>query len=144
MNESNRIIATKVPAGDRLGFFPGDESHPGLFGARHMLRGSTLVYNWMGRLCQRYNGGYWEFYTLSNGGSYMVPAGIEKMRIEVDEGNGFDGEMSADAAGIVATLFALGQLASETEEDLISERYHLLRDFALEHAESNLILRAID
>jgi hypothetical protein len=36
----------------------------------------------------------------------MAPKPDKRLRVEVD-GNGFSGEMSADAAGIVATLFAL-------------------------------------
>ena len=39
----------------------------------------------------------------------------DRLEIEVD-GNGFRGELSADAAGIVATLFALGQLAAEAAD----------------------------
>lgn len=49
------------------------------------------------RLSEDYNGGFWNFYTLTNGGFYMAPAGDKRMRLEVD-GNGFSGEMSADAA----------------------------------------------
>jgi hypothetical protein len=52
--------------------------------------------------------------------------------------------MSADAAGIVVTLFALCQLSAETEQDGIVELYHALRDFAAEHAEAGLIFSAID
>ena len=97
----------------------------------------------MGELCEEYSGGFWHFYTLSNGGGYMALASAMRMHIEV-AGNGFEGEMSADAAGIVATLFALGQLAAETEQDGIIRLYHELNDFAGEHAEAALIRSAID
>ena len=56
----------------------------------------------------------------------------DRPEIEVD-GNGFRGELSADAAGIVANLFALGQLAAEAADtdagDALIDRYHFLRGF---------------
>ena len=52
--------------------------------------------------------------------------------------------LSADAAGIVASLFAVGQLANQTGDDHVIELYHLLRDYAFEHQEAGNILRAID
>ena len=65
------------------------------------------------------------------------------MRIAVD-GNGFSGSMSADAAGIVATLFALCDLAAQVRDDAVIDLFHGLRDFAEEHAEMALIFAAID
>jgi hypothetical protein len=59
-------------------------------------------------------------------------------------GNGYEGQMSADAAGITACLFALSHLSFRIPNDLISRHYYQLRDFALEHAEATEILAAID
>ena len=98
-------------------------------------------------MSEDYSGSYWHFYTLTNGGFYLAPTSDKLMHISV-EGNRFDGEMSADAAGIVATLFALGQLAGEVQGtdsgDVLIDRYYFLRDFALDHAEARLIFKAID
>ena len=58
--------------------------------------------------------------------------------------NGFEGSMSADAAGITACLFALSHLSFQIQHDCIASHFHLLRDFALEHAEASVILAAID
>ena len=95
-------------------------------------------------MSEDYNGGYWHFYTLTNGGFYLALASDKPVHISV-EGNGFDGEMSADAAGIMATLFALGQLAGEVQGtdsgDVLIDRYYFLRDFALDHAEARLDLQ---
>jgi hypothetical protein len=52
--------------------------------------------------------------------------------------------MSADAAGIVASLFALCDLANRVGEDKMINQYHWLRDFAIEHAESRFIMGPID
>lgn len=131
------VTATLVADGDRLSFLPR------YFGECLMLRGEATVYRFMDYLSQDYCGGFWNFYTLSNGGFYMSPDYDKPMRVFVD-GNGFDGNMSADAAGIVASLFALGHLAAEIQNDRIIELYYLLREFACDHKEGGLILRAID
>ncbi len=133
------ITAQLVPEGRRLAVLPR------VFGATVMraVRAEHLVYDWMGRLCANYGGGYWHFYELSNGGFYMAPRSDERFRVCV-EGNGFEGELSADAAGIVAVLFALCQLAFDSTDDRYVELYHQLRDFAVSHPEAGAIFRAID
>ena len=139
--ENPLVTASLVPDNNRLFFLPC------YFGPRLMMRGEALVYAWLGRLSQDYSGGYWHYYTLSNGGFYMAPNLPDPLCLEVD-GNGFSGKLSTDAAGIVATLFALGQLAAEAEgtdagDDLINS-YHFLREFVDGHAEAGPIFRAID
>ena len=135
------VAATLVAEGDRLSFLPA------FFGPRLTMRGESLVFGWLDALSENYNSGFWRFYTLTNGGFYMAPATDKRMRLSVD-GNGFNGEMSADAAGIVATLFAVGQLAAEVHGtdagDTLADHYHALRDFAKTHPEAGLIFRAID
>lgn len=134
------IAASVVPEDQRLAFLPA------FFGPSLMLYGEALVYKWMGRLSRQYGGGFWQFHTLSNGGCYMAPTSPERLRLTV-AGNEFDGELSADAAGIVATLFALGQLAATEAEDTRDRfvyQFHWLREYAAEHAEARLIFRAID
>lgn len=137
---STSIIAAQVSEDGRMGFLPY------FFGPRSMLRGESLVYAWMQKLSRDYTGGYWQFYTLNNGGFYLAPDLDHALNLEV-LGNGFEGRLSADAAGIVATLFALGQLAGERmgdEADELAERYHNLREYALDHPEGGAILQAID
>lgn len=141
--EQQPVSASLVADNHRLTFLPS------YFGPRQMIRGEALVYAWLRKLSDDYNGGYWHYYTLTNGGFYMAPRLDKRLRLEV-AGNGFGGEMSADAAGIVATLFALCQLASEIQgkddsaTDALVDRYLLLRDFAGDHAEARLIFQAID
>ena len=112
---------------------------PRYFG-RHCVAVENAVYTWMRRLSPDYDGGYWNFYAFSNGGFYMSPDfGFPTLRIRWPY-NCFEGEMSADAAGIVACLFALGNLQCAS----FPEQYDQLRDFAARHAERKLILAAID
>jgi hypothetical protein len=62
-------------------------------------------------------------------------------------GNGYEGEVSADAFGIIVTLFVYGALAwvgNEALREKFSNHYHQLRDFAIRHAEASAILSAID
>jgi len=74
----------------------------------------------------------------------MAPSTPGQFRITVHT-NDFDGTLSADAAGITATLFALSHLAFQFPRiEILSTRFHQLRDFAAEHAERRLIFQAID
>jgi hypothetical protein len=135
---SSRIAAAVVPDAERVAFLPA------FFGESLMLYGEALVYKWMGRLSPQYAGGLWQFHTLSNDGYYMAPTQPARLRLAV-AGNGFDGFMSTDAAGIVATLFALGQLsATECEPGRFIELYHALREYVDCHPEAGFIWRAID
>lgn len=130
------ITAREVPEAERLDFLPHH------FGQR-MLQLERNVYAQLGHLCEQYHGGYWHFYTLSNGGCYLAPAGDHYHLLQ--PANQFEATVSADAAGIIATLYALGSLAFNYQDEAIfTERYHQLRDFAHSHAESKAIFRAID
>lgn len=134
---SEKISATLVAEDDRLEFLP---KHMGI---KHLMVGQNLFMDWLGKLSKDYKGGYWEFYELSNGGWYTAPRGAQRYKMEWP-GNYYEGEMSADAAGITASLYTLSQLANATEEDSFINAYHLLRDYAIHHAEGQEILSAID
>ena len=54
--------------------------------------------------------------------------------------NGFEGQMSTDAAGITACLFALSNLSFQIQHESVARHFHQLRDLALEHAEASVIL----
>lgn len=132
-----RITATQIPENDRLNFLPHHF-------CRYMLRFEQQVYHQLGELAAGYSGGYWEFYDLSNGGCYLAPGG-ERLHL-CQPGNGFEATVSADAAGIIATLYALSSLAFQLHEetDVFTKHLHRLRNFALEHPEAAQILAAID
>jgi len=129
------IIATVVSEQDRLEFLPK------LFG-RYFLHTESAIYQWMRQLCADYDGGYWEFMTLSNGGGYLRP-GVGPWVLKVD-GNGFSGQFSHDAAGIVVTLFALSHLAFRYPESDLGGCYLRLLDHARQHPEAARMLAAID
>jgi len=134
--ERGRIVATEVPVARHHHFLTER------FGSALLLRSEMLVYGWMGRLCEGYRGGFWRIFDLSNGGFYMAPNLPGPFHLRVD-GNGFVGNLSADAAGVVATMFALNHLACDGHDQL-DDAYYLLRDFACQHEEHQSILKAID
>ena len=102
------------------------------------------IFNMAGMLAADYAGGFWDMYQLSNGGWYMSP--VSERSFMVTSQNGYSGEMSADALGITACLFAFSHLSfgSGVLAERCAEQYHLLRELALDHAESRAILAACD
>lgn len=135
-NQEEKIVATLVDDEDgRMEFLP---HHLG----NQLFRGQNVPFEWMGRLQADYGGGMWQFFNLSNGGWYMAPRGDKPVFLSW-HGNGFEGWMSPDAAGVVACIFALNQLA-QSGDDKIIKAYYALMDFAAEHAEAGLISEAID
>lgn len=118
--------------------------YPDLVGLRNMGRFESLLFTWARTLSGAYDGGYWEFFTFpDDGAGYAVPRMASPVEVVVD-GNGFSGELSAEAFGIVVSLFALNHLAALTPDDLVVNRYYSLREFALQHAEAAVIAAAID
>ena len=115
-----------------------------LFGVHFPFKLEPTIYGMADRLAPAYEGGYWHFYSLSNGGFYMAPATHTFFGIRCD--NGFEGKVSADAFGITACLYAYSNLAFDQGPfaQVCAEHYHLLREFMMEHAEARAILRATD
>ena len=108
-----------------------------------MLAVEGKIYDLMREFSSDYEGGYWRFYELSNGGVYMTPP-LETLRLCI-RSNGFEGQMTADAAGITVCLFAFSLLSFEHQgAETFSRHFRRLRDFALGHAESVQIFAAVD
>ena len=139
--DKDKTVATLVKDSERLRFLP---KHLG----RWMMKGENVIFSCMKKLSSDYNGGHWNFYELSNGGFFMAPSSDSQFNICVP-GNQSESVVSPDAAGVIATLFALNQLMyiiPESSDDLenIVNFYYLLRDFAIEHQEKSKIMSAID
>lgn len=117
-----------------------DDEMLAIFG-RDCIMIECATYGWMGYIAPGYTGGQWQGYTLSNGGFFMCPVVEDAVAISV-ESNGYEGVLSSEAAGIVASLFALCTVAQKSER--VAEHFHLLREYALDHPEASEIFRAID
>lgn len=128
---SSSVTATLCPLAQRLTALP---RHFGTKGCRF----ESLVYSWMRTLCPEYNGGFWEFYELSNGGFYMAPAAAQQESYLLQcNGNGFSQHVSSNSAGIVACIFALSHMG-------LYDNCQKLLDFAEDLPEAEEIFAAID
>lgn len=133
------ITATLVPEHQRLLITPK------LFKQYFPFKIEPVVYYFARHLCKDYHGAYWHFYTLSNGGFYIAPDSAEPFSF-ISE-NGHEGQVSADAFGLIVSLYAYSHLSFSDNPELsklCSAHYHALREFALEHGEAMAISRAID
>lgn len=135
-NEDEIVEGKVVPHSKRLSFLP--RKLPKAY--MHFER---YVYQFASALIKEYDGGFWEFLELSNGGFYIRPSGYEKVTIFVP-GNHFEGRVSADAAGVIVCMFALCYIAEDSEDNGVIELYFALKSFINDHPEMSLIRRAID
>lgn len=130
--------ATPVPDNRRMEFLPR------LFGRRLLIIGEHTVFRFMEILSPSdYGGGLWDFYEIAGQPLYLAPTSKPRYRI-VCEGNGYEGEVSADAAGIIATLFSFSHLSFRHDADELAEGYNRLYAYAAEHPEAAEIFQAID
>lgn len=116
-----------------------------LFGIRFPLNIEPAVYSIASNMASEYNGAYWEFYALSNGGFYMAPISDQLFAVSCD--NGYEGKLSADALGITVCLYAFSHLSFSSNQvfaEICANHYHWLRSYMLEHKEASAILSAID
>jgi hypothetical protein len=135
---SMRQPATTVPEEARLEFLPG------LFGRSLLIIAETAVYGFMERLSPLdYVGGFWDFYEHQRQPLFLAPKSKDLFRIS-GEVTSFQGEVSAEAAGIIATMFAFSHLSFQYQSDRLCEGYSRLYAYAADHAEASEIFQAID
>ena len=116
-----------------------------LFGVWFPMRIEPVVYTFAERLSGDYHGGYWDFHTLSNGGFYMAPSTDRSFHVICE--NQFEGDLTADALGITACLYAYSNLSfagPDAFADICFDQYHWLREYMMEHPEVGKILGATD
>lgn len=133
------ITKTQYPESERLEFLPK-------FAGRSFMQFENRIYSYMSEACPSYSGGYWEFYTLSNGGFYMAYDSGERLPMQW-EMNGYSGSMGADAASIAVNLMAMAhqcETVSGADRERFASAFHTLRDYAAEHEEAAEIFRFID
>ena len=73
----NIITATRVSESQRMDV--ADEH----FGIRFPLTVEPMIYQFDTQLSSAYSGGYWQFYTLSDGGFFMAPDMADPFEIMV-------------------------------------------------------------
>jgi len=112
------------------------------FGMDH-LTVEAWVYHMMARLCAEYDGGYWHYYELSNGGFYMACNAADYFDLAV-QGNGFMGRVTADAAGVITCAMVYSHLSFMLRDGAMGRAFLLLREYVDAHAEAGRILAALD
>jgi hypothetical protein len=84
---------------------------PTLFGADY-VKAEACIYAYAAKYIRDYSGGEWTFNQLPDGAGYLAP---DEERVFVSNpDNGFEGEMSGDAAGIFITALVLNHRAGCT------------------------------
>ena len=139
MTTETTVTRTLVPEDRRLAVTAE------LFGTWFPMRIEPFVYTITERLTKDYHGGYCEFWTLSNGGFYMAPAADRLFHLICE--NQFEGDLTADALGITACLYAYSNLSFSGPDafaDVCFDQYHWLREYMMEHPEVREILGATD
>jgi hypothetical protein len=139
IEEPTPVTRTLIPEGQRLAVIEKT------FGAHFPLMIEPVIYGITERMAEAYSGGYWLMYTLDNGGFYMAPEGDLIYSVSCD--NYFTGELSSDALGITACLYAFSHCSfsgSEAFGRICAQHYHLLREYIYDHPEVNSILGATD
>ena len=134
------ITRTLIPVPERV------PTTAALFGYEFSQQIEPYVYTVSREIAPAYNGGYWHFYRLSNGGFYMAPDMEHVFSVSCPM-NFFQGELSADALGIVACLYAYSHLSFGQPNDfarVCAAQFHHLRNFAGFHPEAVGIFGAID
>ena len=128
---------------------------PRMGDAFHKMAGSAaplvemIMYGWCSNNVEDYNGGCWENVTTEDGAVYRRLMDEDDKVFKVSNPAAYwEGEMSSNTMGIVATLFGLNHALweiYEKNEDLgkkLSDAYHKLRDFALDGPDAGAIYAA--
>lgn len=103
----------------------------------------------MKRFCDSYEAGYWSYFKVGRNSGFMCPDTDEIYHFDMP--NYFSGNVSAEAAGIIVTIFVLQacfNAAWELEDKDLCDHYReamdTLKDYAATTDESQSIFRAID
>lgn len=113
--------------------------------------GQNLLDYFIATLLPEPPAGPWYGSTLPNGGYFVRPVANEVLQVQST--NGLMATVSAEAAGMVVTLFAMATVLEQVyrpdatptaDQYRLDERYYLLRDHALAHPESQVIMDLID
>jgi len=136
LKKTEIIETTLVPEEARMGILPK------YLGVRHMMRGEALIFDWMKELCEEYSGGHWDMVEVSNGTFYMRQP--KPAEVWLTGMNQTTRRVSADAAGVIATLYALDSLAHQSGSPEIGALHQRLLAFVGRHAESAAIKALVD
>ena len=134
--------ATPVNSNERMNFLPK------FIGETYMIVFENMIFDILENQCTNYEGGYFNFFELSNGGFYTAPSSTETFELSCP--NYFTGKMSADAVGLFATAMALNHMSwklyntDRKEAQKFDRLFFNVREHILNHEECATILGALD
>jgi len=114
---------------------------PRVAGARCVVLEHT-VYAMLRAICDTYDGGFWDYYKLSNGGFYMAPASESLFHLVCE--NYFERDVSADAAGVIATSYAYSHLSFSIGGERFGLASRQLSSYIAQREDAVLIFAALD
>lgn len=136
------LTSSIVPVKERLAFLPSITTQ--------FLSFEVTLFSFAEKYSKDYQGAYWQFVSLSNGGKFMYPD-LGKSVSAVNSYNEINVTFSSEAYGICITLMALSQFTAmahrngdEEDNERLYALYHQLRDYALMHEDAEFILAFID
>jgi hypothetical protein len=141
--ENSNISKALCPEEERLAFLPK-------YLGNAFTSFEKRLYYFARQLIEGYNGGYWDFYSLSNGGFFCQCDSDYREPFVLHSPNGSSHQVSDETAGIVVCLIALSDLSFQCDKNQpeclnqVVTAFHALRDFAGEHVDSKLIFELID
>lgn len=142
-NQLDVISASLVAESDRLDFIPN------LFSANvfMVVNFEAAVYSFASTFISEYNGGFWDFWTLSNGSGFMALPENETYYAE-NNMNYSCGNFTGKEMGIIVTSFALSYLMAQYHNKpslpIIIRRYNDLMNYIAELESNDHILEFLD
>ncbi len=126
-------VTLNVEECDRLSFLPY------LFGL-DFLYAEAYVYALAKKMMSEYEGGFWHFIRLPDGGGYMMPDG-DRFHM-VNGANWFDRTVSADAAGIILTSLVINRQLWLYHDS--GDVRHIAQDWSLTDDELKTVMQRLD
>ena len=120
---------------ERMDFLPAR-----LGNATHLFE--SHLFSWAEQTAENYNGGFWDFVELSNGGFYCRPADHKIYHCKNIAGETADVEN--DVIGLFATCAALADISWHVADDRILQNYEAVRAFIALHRECRTLWRLMD
>ncbi|HFC7422706.1 TPA: antirestriction protein [Neisseria meningitidis] len=120
---------------ERMDFLPSR-----LGNATHLFE--SRLFSWAEQTAKNYDGGYWDFVELSNGGFYCRPEDDKIYHCENIAGKTAD--VKNDVIGLFATCAALADISWHVKDDRILQYYEAVRAFIALHPEHRTLWRLMD
>jgi hypothetical protein len=100
------------------------------------------IYDLLCTLTDDHDGGFWDYFQLSNGGFYMAPKSAKSFHIFCSR-NGFERDTCANTAGIIATAMAYSHLTGRPRGSYFARAYERLSDFIFQQSDADTIRAAL-